>query len=181
MNFKPELLAKVLDREKTQTRRPVKPGQHPGVITDASLEFIPVGNGYGDILNVHTLAGRMVYEVGKDYAACPGRGKHQQGRIRILDIREEDVRTICSEDVIAEGFQDVLEFFKVWCGFYDPLAYKFLCAVNDPLRVDDLLSDRPDHLYQAWALTFELVNRTQPPSLRGFVAEQAPAIADLFR
>lgn len=147
MNFKPELLAKVLTRQKTQTRRPMKPGQH--LIVDYTEGDCVVDG-----------KGRKVYQIAKDYAVCPGRGKHQQGRVVLTWINCEDVRTISIESVHAEGFQDHWEFFEVWCGFYDKAVLKAqekARVANEPFDLQSFLDTRPDHLYQAWALTFALL------------------------
>lgn len=164
MNFKSELLAKVLAETKTQTRRPVKPDHHPAIERD-TLEFMSPGTRYGDILAVRTFNDRTVYEIGKTYAACPGRGKKQQGRIEIVRLRSEDVRHISDEDVIAEGFTNVVEFLNVWMGFYDKKAYRQV--MNDlfsdaapEMRLKEIreyVFSRPAELYQAWVIDFKLV------------------------
>lgn len=72
-------------------------------------------------------------------------------RIRITRLRLEDVRCISEVDAVAEGFDCGLHFFYVWCGFYDkpaiPLIEKEL----------GLIWSRPDKLYQAVAIDFEIV------------------------
>lgn len=169
MNFKPELLAKVLAGQKTQTRRPVKPGQYsfraPGGIAVKTSD----GREHSYPLSlIMSEKGRYVYELFKDYAACPGRGKLQQGRIRILNIRREDVRNISHEDALAEGFENELGFWQVWTGFYDKPGVRIMDNLwsrieggdmDDLIRIAKLkLADRPAHLYDAWALTFEVTH-----------------------
>ena len=169
MNFRPELLAKVLAGVKTQTRRPAKADHDSIKERSVTLEFMTAGMRYGDICEVRTTSGRTVYKVGKDYAACPGRGKSQLGRIKIVQIRREDVRTISREDVAAEGFQCRHDFFKVWVGFYDPKALNHLLNETDFIRETELdyLNTRPINLYLAWALTFELAPARSGGSERG--------------
>ena len=96
----------VLDGTKTQTRRPVKPGQTLEVAEDSypAGVFAEIGSGYY----------RTVYIVGNTYAVQPGRGKHGVGRIRITGLRREDVRTISDDDVKAEGFSSRDEFMQTW-------------------------------------------------------------------
>lgn len=177
---------KVLDGTKTQTRRLVKPGEklfqrehHLG--------------GYKPLWV--TKDSRLVYKVGATYAVQPGYGKptinyaalrtvegtirqvadESSGqflqslaaplRIRIADIRREDVRKISYEDVKAEGFEQPYEFWLTWAKMHDS---KFL---NTPITlictgepsstainsiVAGHLEDRPAERYQAWVLTFEL-------------------------
>lgn len=173
MNFKAELLAKVLAGKKTQTRRPVKAGE---CAKDVWEHYLKVDHPLftqevGSILRVDDARGRTRYEFGKQYAVCPGRGKKGQGVVRLIDIRFEDVRNISITDVCAEGFEYPGEFLKVWCGFYDKKArWEF-----DPQRMDywinsgkrrelvgwdtvlEIINARPANLYRAWALTFELV------------------------
>lgn len=152
MIFKPELAAKILSGEKTQTRRPVHEGD----------EYLPYFEIYRTCFVVNEfpslikdVKGKHRYEVGKTYAVQPGRGKAAIGRIRLTDIRREDVRNISEEDACAEGFGPVVHprvaFLYVWTGFYDPIGHRF------PLYNRDLLIDRPAALYDAWALTFEVV------------------------
>ena len=156
MQFKPELAALVMAGTKRQTRRPVKPGQEL-LITD-------MAGGYRGV----ACNGRNVYEVGKDYAVCPGRGKHAVGRILITEIRQEDVREIEHEDVIAEGFQHRGEFFEVWTNFYDPvIAHQFYAVLEANRNLPGIfevwdtmierMATRPADLYLSWALTFEVV------------------------
>lgn len=141
---------------------------------------------------------RSRFTVGRDYAVQPGWGKrvvlwtidgngdrcvwpyddrpaHVQNwkpaRIRITDIRREDVRMITPEDAKAEGFERVWEFLHTWCQINDKTArWDF-----DPQQVDywintgrrrelvsfqtvqQIVLDRPLKFYDAWAITFELV------------------------
>jgi len=53
---------------------------------------------------------RLLYRAGKDYAVCPGRGKWQVGRYKLLSIRLEYVQDISEGDVIKEGIQTVYDF-----------------------------------------------------------------------
>lgn len=164
---------KVLSGEKTQSRRIVKP-EHQVGLTD--------GWG-GPILCVTTgkvFHQKIVYGVGKDYAVQPGRTQKAIARIRITDIRHEDVRRISEEDAKAEGFTHPVEFLRVWSRMHDPTfmlwfderVHSFLWYAGS-IRKDPVIgcgdwsdfqkaiASRSAERYDAWALTFELV-RAKP-------------------
>jgi len=167
MQMKHELAQKVVRGEKTETRRPVKEG-----------EDLIERNGLKTVL---TKAGRIKWQVGREYTLCWGRGKPayylvndtliapdklmlELGydsdswhilKIRLLDIYCEDVREISHTSSIAEGFTNPLEFLGVWASFYDSEAsYAFSKYTMYPY---DYVNKRPTSLYLAYALKFEKV------------------------
>jgi hypothetical protein len=142
MQFKPELIEKILVGEKTQTRRPVKDGDW-AVHSLPPLTITQVRN-----------SKRCKWRVGRTYAICPGRGKPQVARLELQFIRREDVRFITLEDAVEEGFFSQRGFWQTWCRFYDPLPDK---AMYDNIDLFLWLRDRPNDLYDAWVLEFELV------------------------
>lgn len=156
MQFKPELVDMILAGRKTQTRRPVKEGDYAliaarfktRVNNTGDLEFVEPEK----IVGVKRMR-RRLWNLNHTYAICPGRGKPQVARFRLLAIRQEDVRNISVMDSVAEGFVNEIDFWKTWCGFYDPpaLAMKHFGVQK--------LQTRPDELYDAWALTFELADK----------------------
>jgi len=94
-------------------------------------------------------------------------------RIELTQIRLEDVRNISHDDVLAEGFKTHADFFKVWCGMYDPKALRTefgkltVFDVADSLPKDKAMQylddwkrlalvKRDDSLYQAWVLDFKV-------------------------
>lgn len=178
MLFKVALAEKIIKGEKTQTRRPVKPGER--------LEMV---DGLLTVMRGH----RLRMQQGRDYAVCYGRGKatrwynadkclipHElylkarghsgaswredfaakgwtEFRILLTDIRCEDVRDISHDDSIAEGFKSCVEFLETWAGFYDSSQLSVLRdAYWSDAQKHVLISDRPYRLYQAWAYTFEI-------------------------
>lgn len=89
MIFGPELVAKILAGQKTQTRR---------------LE----------LSKVREEPPRCRYVVGKDYAIQPGRGAPAVGRIRVLETRLQRLFDMARSEAIAEGFADVYSFQRYW-------------------------------------------------------------------
>lgn len=196
---------KVLTGEKSQTRRLVKPDQ---MMFDRSLPtavFMATGRSrivyeVGKTYAVqpsrthpamiyhpeHPCYGIDIIHPGDDHYQMAKSGEwnyrgqgYIQARIRIADIRREDVRGISYEDACAEGFKhpdgiaDTIYggFLHTWCKMHDKQAvWEF-----DPQRVDywintgkrrelvgfdtvkDVIANRPAKFYEAWVLTFELV------------------------
>jgi hypothetical protein len=129
VNFTPDMLAKVLAGEKTQTRRPIKPGEkYTGI---AYMLGSP-----GSIQTVKDRNGRLKWRHNNSYAIAPGRGKHAVGRIIITNIRIERPINISDADARAEGFDSKEAFWDKLRELYGP---------NTDLTI----------LY--WALTFSLV------------------------
>ena len=181
MQFKKELVDKIILGEKTETRRPIKP-----------LERFVIRDGLRTVL---TASGRIKLQFGRDYAITYGRGKpcrlwhpercdlldyegyldilsvgnpqsslagmgYKKLRIVITDIHVEDVRYISFEDSVAEGFVNELGFWDVWCGFYDTFALKRIKSTDRSWElwtsVKEYLLTRPNDLYQAFAYTFKV-------------------------
>lgn len=84
----------VLDGSKTQTRRLVKQGDMAWVDKHNKLALV-------DGVTISKTAFKR-WEVGKDYAVCPGRGRAAEGRIKITGIRRERVQDIIPDDARAE-------------------------------------------------------------------------------
>lgn len=162
---------KILNGEKTQTRRIVKPGhrEHFSYWSDGTHKQI------AEIYECRD--DRLIYCVGRTYAVQPGRGKQALWwyqhptmgplvwsdnapqslagtkhplRIRILAIRREDVRNISNEDVRAEGYPHARDFLHAWCAMHDP-------SIERGTWGETKLMARPTERYDAWVLTFEMV------------------------
>lgn len=177
---------KVLSGEKTQTRRIVKPGDYLvntgfAVCRNTGQRERIDERGNWDVKHI------PVYEIGKQYAVQPGRGKAAVGRIQITNIRREDVRYISDADVKAEGFDGLgfdiryFNFMQTWAGMHDP-AFVFW---YDPRIVDYMwytskrqmnqgqsetgawehlvaaIRARPAQRYDAWVLEFKLVKDSE--------------------
>lgn len=89
-------LPQVLSGLKTQTRRLVQPGD------TTELDSL------NEIWRVYR-NGRLLYQVGKSYAAQGGRGQPAAGRILLKSIRKERVNEISEGDALAEGCIPSLE------------------------------------------------------------------------
>lgn len=91
-------------------------------------------------------------------------------KIKLMDVWAEDVRTISYHDSLAEGFSNHDEFLCTWANFYDK---KLVATWDAKFRIVHwkensreltgagfghwLSENRPENLYQAWALRFEVV------------------------
>lgn len=136
MNFTPEMLAKVLDGTKTQTRRPVKQGDKKDTI-ERYLAVSYHARWYGgEDIQAVIRSERILWGKGKTYAVCPGRGKKAVARMKITKIRAECPIDISDADARAEGFESRE-------AFWDKLRSLYGTNVNLTAPY--------------WALTFELV------------------------
>ena len=115
MNFRPELAKAVMAGDKTVTRRIVSPN--------------PRSPWY---------EGGCKLVVGREYAVCPGRGKHAIGHVEIVEVTREKAFVpvmILTHEAKAEGFVGVGEFVSVWAalhgdisGVYDVWRIRFVIA-----------------------------------------------------
>ena len=78
---------------------------------------------------------------------------YKEARIEITDIRREDVREISDEDVRAEGFNDPDHFLETWVSMHD----KPILRLYSGMYRRGWLTGRPAACYDAWVLTFKLV------------------------
>lgn len=102
MNFKPELVEKILAGQKTQTRR---------VVSDN-----PRSPWY---------AGLCSLKLARSYAVCPGRGKNAVARVVVHGIWKERAGQISNFDAMREGFTGRADFIAYWerlHGSFDPSA-----------------------------------------------------------
>ncbi len=97
----------VVQEEKTQTRRLVKPGE------------VARRGRYNRIEAIVT-NGRVKWQVGKTYAVQPGRGQAQIARIVLTRIRSECLSRISTADAIAEGFGNRRDFLNAWQHIHGP-------------------------------------------------------------
>jgi hypothetical protein len=153
----------VLSGKKTQTRRLMQPD-------DQLLTFEhPDNPAYGKPFVWDLYSARVRYEWGNTYAVQPARTKKGIARIRIMGIRQEDVRCISEQDAIAEALYNPFEFLEVWTHMHDKPAWNAQNKTDfsdgdESGRIGHcaawmswLKGTRPAERYQAWVLTFELV------------------------
>lgn len=99
MNFKPELAEKVMNSEKTVTRRLVSGNPRSPWFRD-----------------------RCGYRVGQDIAICPGRGKTAVGRATVTSVDLRRLGVLGDLEAQREGFATAGEFREAWVainGSYD--------------------------------------------------------------
>lgn len=87
MNFKPELAAAVMAGEKTVTRRLVSDNPRSPWWRE-----------------------KCAYRVGQMVAICPGRGKVQIGRVRIVSVGRMRLGSVDDREATREGFGNLAEF-----------------------------------------------------------------------
>jgi len=147
MLFQHTLIEKLITGQKTQTRRLYR---SETLTADGVLMTAP---------NDHPTP-RRKYAVGHDYAVCPARGKPgliidgKPLRILITDIRFDWVVNISDQDARAEGFENPLEFWRVWCGIYckSEIAY-FSENIETTRAYLKCIDPEP---FKAWAITFQI-------------------------
>jgi hypothetical protein len=98
---------------------------------------------------------RKLYYVGQVLSVQPKRGAKGVAKIRVLELAKRDVRYFTKEDIKREGFSDYRQFIQVWCSMHDKWLYKK--AMRETFDFFDAVGVRPDELYTALVIRFELV------------------------
>lgn len=160
MIFTPEHCELIKQELKTHTRRLKYPHHHFAVGNQLGMKTIP-DRVYERFSRYHS---RLKWEVGRTYAVCPGRGKHQVARIRLLGIRDERIQDISYDDIRAEGIKRTgpapIETAYLMTGTTDISELKFhlfraeFAALWDGInkKAGKFWSDNPE----IWVLAFEL-------------------------
>jgi len=152
----------ILDGTKTQTRRVVRPGEHPYVLNNEIVGVMmpqrsPLEKVYDRRIKWKVANGRIDWFTqagvgwnsgsrgggsGKvpTYAVQAGRGGKALFRIKIKAIRQEHLRDITQENAVAEGFQSVNAFVAAWSRLHN--------------RKGERWADNP----KVWCLTFDPVD-----------------------
>lgn len=164
MIFKSDSVALILEKKKTQTRRPVNLESDSYFFVDKRQAHERLAMGICAPVGTIWVKrnGRLMYLKGRTYAVCPGRGKRAVCRIRITGIRCERVCDISDKDVPAEGLRwdfkkgrwvygkTVLENRLAYPA-QNIAAYMFLWRSMYP---------KSDSSELVWVLTFELVGES---------------------
>lgn len=137
----------VLARKKDTTRRFVYPNDKP--VYDSNGRITAVESEYNGLAYVR-------FKVG-DERDIETRKRINVGSIRILEInQDEDVRQINEVELQREGGMNIYEFLLLWAAMYDKDAIKDHHISTEGIR--KIVRRRPDHLYKAWVVRFELVS-----------------------
>lgn len=169
MIFLPDHCKAIVEGRKTQTRR----------LQKVDHQFATGRESPDRVYHTWMYSGKKVlkWQVGKEYAVCPGRGKEGIARIKLLGIGTDCVQGITEEDAKAEGVNP--EWISVGSKvFYAPSVQTF---IDDSHLLFDEIPDREklqgyrgafamvwDNLYNkannwlenplVWVLKFELVS-----------------------
>ncbi|MHC4566642.1 MAG: ASCH domain-containing protein [Planctomycetota bacterium] len=129
MIFKEPHYLDILDGTKTQTRRPVKPGE----IAENSHGFTVIGvdgnrvhtHWNDQIETVRSLTGYPKFQRSSSRAVQAGRGGKTLYRIWIESIRRERLHDISPADLLAEGgYKSIDEFRAKWNEIYKHTSMK---------------------------------------------------------
>jgi hypothetical protein len=186
----PELAYQIALGNKTQTRRPRKPGDKliaidgikrvvsaSGKLKHAVGSIRTVQYAYGkpcrwwhpEERHLLTFDGYLLHinhwennALGIDYEDVLSREGFERLLIEITDIHAEDVRDISAEDAIAEACDGNSRygFLKKWSSFYDATVL----SQHDPLDTSTLfkvLKSRPAKKYDGFAYTFRIHSETR--------------------
>lgn len=91
MNFQPDLAELVMQGRKTVTRRAMS------------------DNPRSPWWNI-----RSSLQPGRDYAVCPGRGKHSIGRVRVVTVLPQLLGWVGDAEAVREGFESPEAFVDAW-------------------------------------------------------------------
>ena len=105
MQFSPDMVDAILEGRKTRTTRPITPIPE----FDANgVQRCPYEDAYAP----------CHYKVGHDYAVCPGRGKLQVARIRVLSVEPwgsvDHIDSADPDHARKEGFDSRKGFLDKW-------------------------------------------------------------------
>lgn len=174
MIFKEELIRKIIDKSKSQTRRLVKENENKWVTSPNMMTHYPATI----IIKKVFSNNRTKYQVGKSYPVqpsgkkgvwyCPNckgipgdkihcGSKHwiKALRIRITEIRKEKLLDITEKDAKKEGFHDKYDFLEYIHKLYNKLGrHPSLMS-----KVMALYKDKPDRWNpDVWVLSFSVVD-----------------------
>ena len=145
--FKSEHCDKILNGEKTQTRRLFREGDYT---------WLAPGSAGARITEVCDRNHRVKWQVGRSYAVQPGRGKKTIGRFKLLAIRRELLQEITADDARTEGVPTPESEYS--------LAYPDDYALFRFAHLWDSINKKPGTRWgdnpAVWVLTFQCVPKT---------------------
>lgn len=166
-------LGQLLRGEKTETSRlalPLADGEH---IVGREMIQYPMGN--KAVMRGTPHGWRLKWQVGRNYAIQPARGMKSVGQYRVLDVWQQDVRTLTREQAEAEGFAwptPWTDFMQVWMKMHDASRQFYLgedafyhynrgkgygWQIAQLIDLIDMINHRPDEHYQAWRMKIEVL------------------------
>lgn len=154
-------LGALLRGEKTETSRIVKPGDDPVWYGERPAPWLDRSETalYSMVWSAR-LAQRFV--VDQTYAIQPGRAIKSVGRVKVLGIWQQDVRTLTPGQVQAEGFDSLHYFLFIWTAMHDKKgkgnAYHVRPVSGDSIL--NYLNTRPAERYMAWRMTVQVLWET---------------------
>ena len=105
MQFSPDMIDAILEGRKTRTTRPM------------TRYSIPLPPDYVHASEEYSWA-ECRYKIGHDYAVCPGRGKLQVARIRVLSVEPwgsvDHIDSADPDHARKEGFDSRKGFLDKW-------------------------------------------------------------------
>ena len=113
----------------------------------------------GEIVTIES-GTRDLVALNGTYCVQEAHNKPALGRIKVVRMSAiKNVRFLSESNLENCGFKTTDDFLQVWAYHHDHAFYKaaILGVGLRPLDVWLLLRDRPDHLYTAWAINFEVV------------------------
>lgn len=147
-------LGALLRGEKTEISRLALP--EPDGTVSIGTETIRFPNGILSVCQGRAMRWIPKWQVGKDYAIQPARGVKSIGRYRIENIWKQDVRTLTSDQIRAEGFGINRAFYDTWCWMHDVQAAKVGIFSNGYAH----LEYRPAERYMAWRMQISVMYET---------------------
>jgi hypothetical protein len=142
-------LPQVLAGSKVQTSRIWK--DNYALVDDEPLTGNKV---YSTVESKYAIARKLHY-IGQVLSVQPARAAKGVAKIRVLELAKRDVRYFTKEDIKREGFSDFRQFIQVWSSMHDKWLYKK--AMRETFDFFDAVGVRPDELYTALVIRFELV------------------------
>lgn len=162
-------LKALLRGEKTETSRLALPDADGE--TTIGREMIQYPFGKLTVMQGRGMRWIPKWQVGKDYAIQPARGVKAVGRYRVDHIWKQDVRTLTSDQIRAEGFGINLAFYDAWCWMHDLQAAKVGIFSNGYAH----LEYRPAELYTAWRMEISVLWDTvdwEAPAVKALCIDQ---------